>query len=536
MLLTLTLFVRVFNPTGWLGSDDSGYFAAAEQIQQGEPIQRVHHHYARMAMIVPVALSISIFGSTPTAVWLPSLLASLLCVTLVAWIGEMLWGWREGLLAALIVSMIPYFRVLSTAGFPDVHVCLWTAGSLALAIRGLGCAHTKNAFGLLLASGMCAAIATLTKILTAPLAVAIILFIFRGPCRSKVGRWRFAGVFCAGGVAAVLIEGLFFRWAAGDFLFNYHAHVAALHNVPVVGLTGAPATASTWNLAMERLTMMFHPLVSGWGTIAVGFWGVCAVAIAFRTTRWLALWSVLTYLLLAICPVGIKDGAIRLNPVFHGRHILPLCIPFALCAAHLVGRIGRAKFAAIRRGAFPMAAVCVLGFAVSDRHHLNGFIHRPTSRVGRAITEMIHNVQWDREDCDRTPIFMTPSTYWRYRILFPKRLRSRLAVASDPHAPNWWMRTTSDIVQRQAPLPQPQEAYLIATPRQLRGLPEQWDYGVSLPRRGLAAWRNVSPRVVIARLKNNTIQRVPASNNRRNRLVLLLGGPATGETVANLTP
>lgn len=532
-LLGLTLTVRLLDPTGWLGSDDSGYFAAAEHILHGEPIQRVHHHYARMAVIIPVAASIAIFGSTAAAVWFPSLLASLLCVMTVAWTGWMLWGWREGLLAALIVSMVPYFRILSTAGFPDVHVCLWTAGSLALAVRGLRCTSTKNIRWFLLASGFCVAIATLTKILTAPAVVAVVLLIFQDRKRTRPQNLQLAGVFCAGGVVGIIIEGLFFQWAAGDFLFNYHAHLAALGDVPTVGIAGASSNASTWNLALDRLTMMLIPIYSGWGTLGMGFWIACGAGLWFRSTRWLAVWSISAYLLLAICPIGIKNGAIRLNPVFHGRHILPLCIPFALCIAHSVGRVASARFIVLAKGAFPIAVACVLGLAVLDRHHLSGFIHRPTSRVGIAIAQLIEDSALDDSDA---PIFMTPSTYWRYRILFPQRLRSRLAVSTDPGAPDWWKRTTCDITRRHASLPDPDSAYLIATPRQLRGLPEQWDYGVSLPNRLLGPWRKSPPRVIVARLGNRTIKRVSTAHDPKDTLVMLLGGDAQGEAVATLRP
>lgn len=519
-LIALTLVASLYSPTGWLGSDDAGYLAAAEHVLHGEAIQRVHHHYARMAVIVPVAASVALLGSTPTAVWLPSLIASLLCVVLVAWTGRMLWGWREGLLAALIVSTLPYFRVLSTAGFPDAHVCAWTAGSLALAIRGLRLANGSRTRSLLLASGFCAAIATLTKILTAPLVLAIVLLVLQDAKRSRHERLRLTGAFCLGGVIGILLEAAFFKWAAGDLLFNYHAHLAALEGVPALGLSGTLANGSTWDLVLDRLAMMFNPLVSGWGTLGIGFWIASVASLCFRSTRWLGAWLIGTYVLLSICPTGIKNGSVRLNPVFHGRHLLPLCIPFALCVAYFVGRGAKIKFSVAAKGAFPVAVACVMGLALRDRHHLNGFVNRPTSRVGIAIVQLIEAGALPDDDA---PIFMTPSTYWRYRVLFPERLRRRLAVSADPGAPTWWTATTDDMASRTRPLPPPSDAYLIATPRQLQGLPEQWDYGVSLPRELIKAWQNVSPRAVIARFPDRTIRRIDADSKDRAGLVMLLG-------------
>ncbi len=532
-LLALTLSVRLLDPTGWLGSDDSGYFAAAEYILHGETIQRVHHHYARMAVIVPVAGSIAIFGSTATAIWLPSLLASLICVLAVTWAGRMLFGWREGLLAALMVSMVPYFRVLSTAGFPDVHVCMWTAISLALAICGLRSETARKTGWLLLASGFCVSMATLTKILTAPLVGALLLLILQDTDRSRSTKVRLAGVFFVGGIVGIIKEGLFFQWAAGDFFFNYHAHMSALGGVPTLNVAGTPESTSTWNLVVERLTMMFHPISSGWGTLGMLYWFACAVSLCYRPTRWLAAWLAGAYLLLSICPIGIDQGAIKLNPLFHGRHILPLCIPFALCVAYWVGRTASVRFTGVAKIAFPMAVVGVVGLAVLDRHHLNGFVNRPTSRIGIAISQLTKEPALADGDA---PIFMTPSTYWRYRILFPDHLRPRLFVAAAPDTPDWWRKTSPDIANRQATLPAPRDAFLIATPGQLGGVPEPWDYGVSLPESVLTHWQRATPLTILARMPDRTIQRVSPDDVTEDRLLILLGGSQPRQGVAVARP
>ena len=71
----LVCVVYLFDPTGWLGSDDSAYYNAAEQILYGETIHRVHHHPSRLSAILPVTLSLAIFGHHPYAVILPAFLA-----------------------------------------------------------------------------------------------------------------------------------------------------------------------------------------------------------------------------------------------------------------------------------------------------------------------------------------------------------------------------------------------------------------------------------------------------------------------------
>ena len=121
-LLALTITTRLAEPTGWLGSDDAAYYSAAEHVLAGTPITRLHHHYARMTIILPIAASVALFGHTTWAVALPMLFASIICVILVVILGRVVWDWWEGLLAGTIVSLLPYFRILSTTEIGRAHV------------------------------------------------------------------------------------------------------------------------------------------------------------------------------------------------------------------------------------------------------------------------------------------------------------------------------------------------------------------------------------------------------------------------------
>ena len=160
---------------------------------------------------------------------------------------------------------------------------------------------------------------------------------------------------------------------------------------------------------------------------------------------------------------------------------------------------------------------------------MNGFRDRATSRIGIAISQIAATTKWDH---DRN-IFMAPSLYWRYRILFPQELRLRLRVAADGEAPTWWRDTCADIASRSAPLPPPGDAYLIATPRQLHGEAEQWDYGVGLPRERLSAWQAVEPHTRMSRLADKRIGRTRRGVAGVEPFLLLLGGgPAAPDRTA----
>ncbi len=544
-LLALAGGVRVADPTGWLASDDAAYYSAAEHLLTGQPIQRLHHQYARMGVIVPVAVSVGLFGETPEAVALPMLIASMLCIILVALLGRVVWGWWEGLLAATIVSVVPYFRILSTTAFPDVHVCLWATAAVLLAVIAVRRATGRNARILFIASGFALGLAVGTKLFAAPVVIGLAVIIWSRGGRPVEGypharhtggqaasgtlhgwplrRRAAAAALIACGVATYfLVEGLFFSWAADDFFFNLHAQQRAQAMASTLLPDGDAARLGFAAMAWDRLTLLLHPAQSGWGSLGVAFWIVVPVVFVFsRSGRHLACWAAAVYLVLALAPVSFKDG-IQPNPLFHGRHILPACIPFALCLAWASRRtLALALQPVWINRCWPIAMAAVLVLAQTDRHHMNGFRDRPTGRVGRAISQLIATTDWD----DGSEIFMTPSSYWRYRILFPNDLRSRLRVATDDDAPDWWRTVNVDIASRWQPLPTPAEAYLIATPLQLAGGTEHWDYEVGLPEDGLEAWRQARPVSVVSWFADKSIGMSGADRVEREQLVLLVGRP-----------
>jgi hypothetical protein len=158
-----------------------------------------------------------------------------------------------------------------------------------------------------------------------------------------------------------------------------------------------------------------------------------------------------------------------------------------------------------------------LSFA--NPHELRGFRDRPTGRVGAAIREFIAATDWG----PHVPIYMTPSTYWRYRILFPENLCAQLRVAAAEEAPDWWRKVTPDIAARYAALPGPESGYLLVTPVQLAGAAESWDYGVGLPAGELAAWQNRPPSLVAARDPNRKLYVAPDANSVHESVALLFG-------------
>lgn len=530
-LMILTVVVRVADPTGWLGSDDASYYCAAEHLRTGETIQRVHHHYARMAVIVPVAISTWLVGDHPVAVALPSFVASVCCVVLIVILGRLVWGWWEGLCAGTIVCVLPYFRVLSTTGFPDIHACMWITAAVILSVLASRQRRLSIALWCGVACGVAAALAGSAKILAAAGIVAPLYIIWSRAQNTRARRALMLASIVGGVLLFCLVEGLFYLWAAGDFWFRVHA-LQNTHFLPNAFPAGGYYEAESFaELAWDRLVMLARPAQSGWGTMAVAFWPAALIVFLLSPKgRGIAIWAVGTYLIVAFMPISFRNGP-QPFPKFDGRNVLFACLPFALCLAWTIRwvaeRVSSGSWTPRKWGAALMAIVAI---AYLNPHELNGFRNGHTARVGQAIKQAIA-----RLDLSTTNnIFMPASLYIRYRILFPPELRSHLRVAVDDDSPPWWRDASVDILSRAAPLPGPDDAYLLATPRQLMGECEYWDYGVSLPGDRSKEWPRVSPIVAINRFKDKTIGPARSPSDEGEPILLLLGPkPTRASTIGN---
>ena len=219
-------------------------------------------------------------------------------------------------------------------------------------------------------------------------------------------------------------------------------------------------------------------------------------------------------------PLSFRNGP-QPFPIFHGRHILVAVIPFALCLAWVVHGAGTSVLRKcwVQHG-WPIALAAIVAVAYANPRELNGFRDRPTSRVGKAVEQIIASTDW----VDGREIFMPASLYLRYRVFFPPELRDRLRIAVDEASPPWWRDAAIDIESREKPLPPLGEAYLVATSVQLRGEMEYWDYGVGLPRDELAAWGDVPAIVRIGRLADRKIGPLGRDREDAERLLILVAG------------
>ncbi len=539
-LMVMTVSVRLTSPTGWLGSDDVSYYCAAEHLLTGETIQRTHHHYARLSVIAPIALSMVVFGENPAAIALPSFLASLLCVWLIALLGRRVWGWWEGLCAATIISVLPYYRILSTTAYPETQACLWSVSAVLITMAIVRCQSPKRIILLSLTCGLFVGLATSAKefsVYTFVAVAAIISAHLKASWAVRLGTITICG---AGLITYFLAESVFYMRVANDFWFRVHA----LGNTNAINwiypVNGFHEAATLTGLIWKRLTIvMLEYKTFGWGIISVVFWPAVLVVVAVnRRGRWIGIWALAAYLLVAFLPVNFRNGP-QPYPVFEGRNDLLACIPFALCLAWSLRRCLAYKLnPIIIRRCWPVVMAIIVMLAYANPRELYVFRKRDTQRVALAVEKIANYIQSQPINKDYK-IFMPPSLYRRHRIMFPANMRSRLRVAVSDQSPPWWKKATVDIASRAEPLPSPSQAYLIATPLQWLGQPETWDYGVHLPEQDIQAWQHQTPLITVQRESMHTISLVNIDveqanslnekNGGRKETVLVLLGPKVPE-------
>ncbi len=495
-LIAVTIALRQFDPTPWLGSDDASYHAAAEHVLAGKTITRVHHHYGRLSVILAVAGSMALFGNNVTAVVLPTVALSVICVLLVVALGRMVWGWWEGLCAGSIVAVLPYYRVLSTTAYPDVHACFWATLAALVIVCAVRTSSRRTGLLYAVGAGVALGMAASAKIFAGWSIVGLVAIALTATDRSRRHRIELVIATFAGACLFGLAHGLAYWVLADDFWFKLHALTSAQGQSNLFPSSGDPFSVGPLKFLQDRMTFLLHPIESGWGWMALAFWPAAIyVLIGDKRGRPFAIWAIGAYVLVAFFPVSFSRG-IRPYPSFVGRNILFVCVPFALCVGATVYRLATiVRPQRAIQSTWPLTLGLILAIAYANAYELRSFRNRLTSRIGSAMGRLIADGTLD----DAPQIHMTASMYWRFRVLFPENLRSRLRVSTDDTTPDWWRTTTTDIVDRQVAGVPASAALLVATPTQLSGEPERWDYGVALAARSIEIWKQSAHVAVVDR-------------------------------------
>jgi hypothetical protein len=220
-LAVLALALRLACATGLVGSDDLYYSKFARALSEGHYTSTVEevrksdhiHHALRYGVLIPVAVVYKAFGVTEWTTILVPLLASTLCVVLLALIGESMFSVRVGIIAALLYATFPIQLHFASVLEPEpISECFALLGVLTY----LHARRTERAT-LWFAAGFLMGTAYLAK--EAALFIGGAFFLHAAWER----RWKGALIVALGMASVIAIELTYYSLVWGDILFRPHS-------------------------------------------------------------------------------------------------------------------------------------------------------------------------------------------------------------------------------------------------------------------------------------------------------------------------
>lgn len=129
IVLLLAGVIRALSFCGYYGSDDAAYAELSSRLlhhvfplgnYSGPPVFPL-----RLGLIVPTAFSMSIAGVSELSILAYPFLISLAAVLLAFYFGKLLFNAKTGLLAALIIALMPIEARSASMLLPDMPAAFW---------------------------------------------------------------------------------------------------------------------------------------------------------------------------------------------------------------------------------------------------------------------------------------------------------------------------------------------------------------------------------------------------------------------------
>jgi 4-amino-4-deoxy-L-arabinose transferase-like glycosyltransferase len=238
---------------GFLGSDDSLYWAGSGGWLTHIPWLGATHWGLRHTLVIPMAIARAVLGDGPLALLLPSLLYSIGVLVLVAlWINRTA-GLPAAAAALALVVTNPQFVMLSSIANIDIAECFFILVALALIHRALDQQTQRSSRRiqvLLLLAGISCGLGMLSRETSAFAMAAIGLLFLAGYGTSRVNF-----LFTAAGFAAVVgLEFAYDWWMSGDFF--YRLTVSLHHDTTIDRHLDQGASVPLLHPAIDPLTML----------------------------------------------------------------------------------------------------------------------------------------------------------------------------------------------------------------------------------------------------------------------------------------
>jgi 4-amino-4-deoxy-L-arabinose transferase-like glycosyltransferase len=238
---------------GFLGSDDSLYWAGSGGWLAHTPWLGDTHWALRHTLVIPMALARIILGDRSLALLLPSLLYSIGLLAVVALSANRAAGLLAASAALALVVTNPQFVMLSSIANIDITECFFILLAFALIHRAVGQGASGSARRiriLLFLAGISCGLAMLSRETSAFAMVAIGLLFLAG-----YGTSRVSYVCAAVGYAAVVgMEFAYDWWMSGDFFYRFT--ISLHHDMTIDRRLEQGASVPLLHPAIDPMTML----------------------------------------------------------------------------------------------------------------------------------------------------------------------------------------------------------------------------------------------------------------------------------------
>ncbi len=269
-ILTVAVVARIVMFQGLSEGDDLSYSRFANELAEGkyQPVY-LNHWSMRIGLIVPTAIFYRMFGVNEVSMVLFPLLCSIALIAVAYAIGRRFFGPEIGLITAFLLAVFPLNIVYSTQLFPDISLALFVGLSGYYYMKSLEAESALRGSISTFAAGICLGLGYLMK----EVAILFLIPVFIYGLIHVRGRFRRTVMetlsLLVGAGFFLLVEGIFYRIYAGDFLFRFREFLLTPSHGDQVPTQAASAGDSC------VLQGLGEAVVSGFSAVAAylgGFW------------------------------------------------------------------------------------------------------------------------------------------------------------------------------------------------------------------------------------------------------------------------
>jgi len=210
-----------------VGTSDPVYYSkSANDLLNNKFPSETTQLNARIGLLIPVAISYSIFGVNDFSSTLFPLLTSILGIIVIFYFGKFLFNEKVGLVAAFLLSFFPLDVVYSTQLLSDLPSAFFSGLSVFLFLKAEKIVRKPNSYLFYILSGLSLGIAFTIR----EMAIMMILFFLAYVLYNKEFKWSYILVGISF-LLILLIETGFFYYYTGNPFFKLEGADYALDTI-----------------------------------------------------------------------------------------------------------------------------------------------------------------------------------------------------------------------------------------------------------------------------------------------------------------